>query len=221
MKVPPIHLLVLIGANSDDSSHGSNVPIKDDSTRADTKNDTTALSKSVGIAVYYAMSISLISSEPVQTHFIPHPFTLVTTNADRIVLAKLSKDRFIYSSKELTSESVTDRTSEALESKSVKLSQLESLEDTVKRLLALIETVSDYVNRVLEGKEAPDNEIGRMINETLALLPSSSSSEFDKIFANGLQDVLMILYLANLTRTHLLLAERLREQTGTTASLQP
>jgi translation initiation factor 3 subunit F len=61
-----------------------------------------------------------------------------------------------------------------------------------------------------------------MIYETLVLLSTTDSSEFDKILANGLQDVLMVVYLANLTRTHLLLAEKLREQaTTSTISLQP
>jgi translation initiation factor 3 subunit F len=57
-----------------------------------------------------------------------------------------------------------------------------------------------------------------MISDTLALLPSHESSEFDKMFANSLQDVLMVVYLANLMRTHLLLAERLRDQTTLTSS---
>jgi translation initiation factor 3 subunit F len=58
----------------------------------------------------------------------------------------------------------------------------------------------------------PNNQVGRFLQETLALLPTNSIS-FDQMFTNGVQDVLMVIYLANLTRSHLLLAEKLKDQT--------
>lgn len=75
--------------------------------------------------------------------------------------------------------------------------------------------VHDYLSRVVDGREqTPSAEVGRLISDTLALLPHTEPN-FEKIFTHGLQDVLMLVYLANLTRTHLLLAEKLRDQTST------
>ena len=57
----------------------------------------------------------------------------------------------------------------------------------------------------------PNNEIGRFLHQTLASLPTTEAN-FDQMFTNGVQDVLMVVYLANLTRAHLFLAEKLRDQ---------
>jgi len=52
----------------------------------------------------------------------------------------------------------------------------------------------------------------------MATLPTTEAS-FDQMFTNGVQDVLMVVYLANLTRSHLLLAEKLRDQQTQSAQL--
>jgi len=41
-------------------------------------------------------------------------------------------------------------------------------------------------------------------------LPSMDASQFDELFNNGLQDKLALVYLFDLTRTQLSLAERLQ-----------
>jgi len=92
------------------------------------------------------------------------------------------------------------------------LSDLESLERSLLGLLDMLNGVSDYVKKVVQGKIVGDSKIGRLIEETLSLIPSYESGQFENIFTKGLQDILMIVYLANLTRTHLLLAEQLRDQ---------
>jgi len=52
---------------------------------------------------------------------------------------------------------------------------------------------------------------GQFVLDTFALLPTNLAT-FDKIFTSGLQDILMVVYLANLTRSHLLLANKMQEQ---------
>jgi len=91
---------------------------------------------------------------------------------------------------------------------------LESLETALQSLLEMINIVSKYVKEVVKGQKEGDIKIGRLIEDTLMLLPFYETGRFEKIFTKGLQDVLMIVYLANLTRTHLLLAEQLRDQTS-------
>ncbi|KAH6802312.1 eukaryotic translation initiation factor 2 [Perilla frutescens var. frutescens] len=86
---------------------------------------------------------------------------------------------------------------------------LEGMEASMERLLALIDDVSKYVDDVVEGRTTPDNKIGRFISDTIASLPKLSPHAFDKLVNDSLQDQLLLLYLSSITRTQLSLAEKL------------
>eukprot|EP00897_Mesotaenium_endlicherianum_P002407 jgi/Mesen1/2194/ME000152S01287 len=86
---------------------------------------------------------------------------------------------------------------------------LEGLESTVARLQAMIDVVFRYVDDVVEQRKPADNSIGRYLADTVAVAPRISNDAFDKLFNDSVQDMLLVLYLANLTRTQLSLAERL------------
>ncbi|XP_057788698.1 eukaryotic translation initiation factor 3 subunit F [Salvia miltiorrhiza] len=86
---------------------------------------------------------------------------------------------------------------------------LEGMEASMGRLLALIDDVYKYVDDVVEGRTAPDNKIGRFISDTIAALPKLSPNAFDKLVNDSLQDQLLLLYLSSITRTQLSLAEKL------------
>ncbi|XP_068634414.1 eukaryotic translation initiation factor 3 subunit F [Aristolochia californica] len=86
---------------------------------------------------------------------------------------------------------------------------LESMEASMERLLALIDDVYKYVDDVVEHRIAPDNRIGRTLADTVASLPKMSPGAFDKLMNDRLQDHLLLLYLTSLTRTQLSLAEKL------------
>ncbi|EOY17890.1 Eukaryotic translation initiation factor 3 subunit F isoform 1 [Theobroma cacao] len=86
---------------------------------------------------------------------------------------------------------------------------LEGMEVTMERLLALIDDVYKYVDDVVEGRVAADNSIGRFIADTVASLPKLSPPAFDKLVNDSLQDELLLLYLSSITRTQLGLAEKL------------
>lgn len=86
---------------------------------------------------------------------------------------------------------------------------LEGMEASMERLLALIDDVYKYVDDVVEGRVAPDNNIGRFISDSVAAIPKLSPSAFDKLVNDSLQDQLLLLYLSSITRTQLSLAEKL------------
>ncbi|GMG98308.1 hypothetical protein Nepgr_000148 [Nepenthes gracilis] len=88
-------------------------------------------------------------------------------------------------------------------------SDLEGMEASMERLLALIDDVYRYVDDVVEGRIAPDNNIGRFIADTLSSLPKMSPAALDKLVNDSLQDQLLLLYLSSITRTQLSLAEKL------------
>ncbi|XP_057868245.1 eukaryotic translation initiation factor 3 subunit F isoform X2 [Cryptomeria japonica] len=86
---------------------------------------------------------------------------------------------------------------------------LEGLEATMERLLALIEDVFKYVDDVVRGQIAPENNVGRYLMDTMAAIPKMSSDAFDKLFNDSIQDLLLVIYLAGLTKSQLTLAEKL------------
>ncbi|KAI5656387.1 hypothetical protein M9H77_25180 [Catharanthus roseus] len=88
-------------------------------------------------------------------------------------------------------------------------SDLEGMEASMERLLALIDDVYKYVDDVVEGLVAPDNNIGRYISDTVASIPKLPPQAFDKLVNDSIQDQLLLLYLSSITRTQLTLAEKL------------
>ncbi|XVF24051.1 hypothetical protein REPUB_Repub13aG0093300 [Reevesia pubescens] len=86
---------------------------------------------------------------------------------------------------------------------------LEGMEVTMERLLALIDDVYKYVDDVVEGRVPADNSIGRFLADTVASLPKLSPLAFDKLMNDSLQDNMLLLYLSSITRTQLGLAEKL------------
>jgi len=92
------------------------------------------------------------------------------------------------------------------------VTDLESLENSVKNLSQLLETCSKYVDDVLTSKASGNSNIGRYLSEAVSSLPRIEPSAFEKMFNNSLQDLLLVVYLANLTRTQLTLAEKLQKQ---------
>ncbi|KAJ3221649.1 hypothetical protein HK099_003273 [Clydaea vesicula] len=89
-------------------------------------------------------------------------------------------------------------------------SDMDNLEDSLKKILELLTTVSSYIDSVLEGKEDQNKALGRFISDTISSIPKIDKDVFEKMFNNHLQDILMVVYLSNLTRAQLVIAERLQ-----------
>lgn len=85
---------------------------------------------------------------------------------------------------------------------------------SMEKLYNLLETASDYVDSVIEGKTSPDAEVGRKVADTLATVPRIRPEVFDKLFNDSLQDMLMVTYLSNITQTQLSIAEKLNASLG-------
>jgi len=91
-----------------------------------------------------------------------------------------------------------------------------ALQVSMEKLYELLETTLHYVDSVVDGKVEADAEKGRQIADTLATVPRVRPEIFDKLFHDSLQDLLMVTYLSNLTRTQLEIAEKLNASLGST-----
>ena len=88
--------------------------------------------------------------------------------------------------------------------------ELESVEVTVKKLLRTLEGVTDHVEKVVNGNATADPAVVRLLQQLVASAPRLPTESFGKMFNTQVQDMLTIVYLANLTRTQLALAEKLQ-----------
>ena len=73
----------------------------------------------------------------------------------------------------------------------------------------MLDIASDYVHRVVDGSLPGDVDVGRQIADNLLSVSRVRSKAFDKMFIDSLQDLLMITYLSNITRTQLTISEKL------------
>lgn len=95
---------------------------------------------------------------------------------------------------------------------------VDALQVSMEKLYGLLDSTLAYVDSVVDGntnqKSLPDPEVGRRIADTLATIPRINTDAFDKIFHDSLQDLLMVTYLSNLTRTQITIAEKLNASLG-------
>ena len=89
-------------------------------------------------------------------------------------------------------------------------SEAEGLEKTVRKLGEMLEKTAAYVDGVVEGKVPADAEIGRRLADALAAVPRLTKDQFEKVFGDAIQDVLLVMYLSNVTKMQLMLAEKLQ-----------
>jgi len=153
--------------------------------------DTGLTNDTMGIKVYTGTSLSF-AEKTLGSFFQPIPLEMITLGADKIGLDVLSRAR----KDDLGSASL--------------LSDLDTLEASIVKLLELLEKVSDYVDAVSANTIVGDNQIGRFLTKAVALLPKSDMEAMERVFHGSIQDLLMVVYLGNLTRTQLALLSSIR-----------
>lgn len=160
--------------------------------------DTDLSKGKIEIATYHGFQINFGEKGALQQYFLPLQNEYLVYDQDKVAFDVLSQSTTV------------DKAT---------VSDLNSLEHNLNQLLSILDDVSQYVDDVIAGKAAPNTAVGRAMQQALALLPTSEAS-FEHMFTNGVQDVLMVIYLANLTRSHLLLAERMRDQNAAAQQTQ-
>jgi len=158
--------------------------------------DTTLLGTGMGIKTYAINSISLPSSEKaLVSQFQPIKLDIEAVEAEKTAVEVLMRAK-----------------SEGASQTSL-VSELENVEIAINQILKLLDNITEYVDKVMSSEIKPNASIGRFLANTISSLPRMEPQLFDKMFNNSLQDLLIVVYLANLTRTQLLIAEKLQTLT--------
>jgi len=99
--------------------------------------------------------------------------------------------------------------SNKLDAPATVLSDFENLDLSLSKLLDALHVISNYLTKIVEKKEKGDPEIGKAIANALASVPFIENSRFKKMFNATVQDLLMVVYLGNLSRTQVALADKI------------
>lgn len=151
--------------------------------------DTNLTNYTMSVKAYTNVSV-IFNEKPLGSQFLPIPLEISAFDAEKIGVDVLMKTKG---------------------GDSALLTDLQNLEISIKKLDSMIESVSAYVNQVLEEKIEGDANVGRFLNAAISSLPKIDSTELERIFNNNIQDLLLVVYLANLTRTQLQLSEKLQK----------
>jgi len=89
------------------------------------------------------------------------------------------------------------------------LTDFESIDLSLSKLLESLHAISVYVKKVVDKKEKGDVAVGQAIHDAISAIPKIDTGRFKKLLNDTVQDLLMVIYLANLTRTQVALADKI------------
>jgi translation initiation factor 3 subunit F len=158
--------------------------------------DTRLLTDSITARAYRCAPV-VLQGEPLANIFNEIRLTLNNSEPETIALHQMVADSSSSNEKENNNKSKD-----------------QALLTSMEKLYTLLESASSYVDSVVEGKTPPDAEMGRQIADALDAVPRIRPEVFDKLFNDSLQDLLMVTYLSNITRTQLSIAEKLNASLG-------
>eukprot|EP00932_Pfiesteria_piscicida_P017156 SRR837773.4049.p1 GENE.SRR837773.4049~~SRR837773.4049.p1 ORF type:complete len:344 (-),score=139.87 SRR837773.4049:122-1090(-) len=95
------------------------------------------------------------------------------------------------------------------------IGSLDGFQGGLKELLSLFRRVREYVQAVQSGKAKGDLQVGRGLTAALCAEPVIDVGAVEQLCNNSLQDALMVVYLSNLTKTQISIAERINAAVNT------
>ena len=87
----------------------------------------------------------------------------------------------------------------------------DGLNASLTKLKEMIDIVTMYIDEVIAGKRKANVDVGKYLMDTLASVPLfRSNEEVEAMYAANVQDMYVMKYIVQLTRTQLFFAEKLR-----------
>lgn len=87
---------------------------------------------------------------------------------------------------------------------------VEAADSAAEDLLLMVNIILEYIRKLKNGTIPEDKELGRQLLAAVDAIPSLSDPS-GALFNNNLQDILMVVYLSNLTRAQLSISKRLEK----------
>jgi translation initiation factor 3 subunit F len=153
--------------------------------------DTALTDAKLGIKAYVSNPAALAAKEEeaqsLNSQFVEVKVDIKTSESERIgvdTLIKATKGKPVLESSSLASD-------------------LEGLDESFRQLLEMIGAAERYVESVVDGTIQGDEKIGRHLFDTVTCVPQIEPEVFEKMFSSSVNDLLMVVYLANLTKVQL------------------
>ena len=84
-----------------------------------------------------------------------------------------------------------------------------NLKLALDEIYLMLNSVTEYVDKVLAGKVSMDSNVGRSLVKIIDSIPLLDAQTFDTLMTNQMNDLLMVQYLSNLVQVQLTLNEKL------------
>ncbi|CAD5117833.1 DgyrCDS6579 [Dimorphilus gyrociliatus] len=152
--------------------------------------DTSLKNNRMNIQGYIGSAVG-ISGKAQGVIFTPLDIDIVAQDAERVAFHTISQ------AKSLPRKVVSVR------------SDMEQVAKASEQIETMLEKVEDYVDKVTKKELEANPKVGRSLLELINSVPKLSAEEFDTIVNSNMKDLLMVVYLANLTKTQLMLKEKL------------
>jgi len=87
--------------------------------------------------------------------------------------------------------------------------ELSKVTEAAGKMQVMLDAVIQYVEAVLDGTQEPDNSVGRALKSLMLSVPKMESDQFEVMLNSNLNNLLMVVYLSQMTKTQLQLNEKL------------
>ncbi|XP_067937673.1 eukaryotic translation initiation factor 3 subunit F-like [Watersipora subatra] len=159
--------------------------------------DTTLRNAEMGMKAYISAPLG-VPGRTMGSMFTPIPVELACYETEQIGLNPMLRGK---SAKSRTVEISTG---------------IEQVESACESLLSMLNVIQQYVNDVVNGDKAADPSLGRFLMNLVSSVPKIDPEKFEGLLNANFKDLLMVAYLANLTKTQLTITEKLTTATMTT-----
>lgn len=159
--------------------------------------DTSLSSQALGIKAFVNVRTSVAESL-LQFHEVP--LRIQTSAAEKSGISQLMQAR----------RAVRDAAQKGIAAKDV--GPVDGFELGLKELLGLFRRIQEYVRAVQSGKVQGDLAVGRGLTSALCSEPVIDVEAVENLCNCSLQDALMVVFLSNLTRTQITIAEKINAQ---------
>jgi len=87
--------------------------------------------------------------------------------------------------------------------------ELSKVSEAAGKMQVMLDAVIQYVEAVMDGTQEPDNSVGRALNSLILSVPKMDVDQFEVMLNSNLKNLLMVIYLSQMTKTQLQLNEKL------------
>jgi len=152
------------------------------------------------IAKTHSLNITAYTAVPLENNAdMLYEFTVCPLEYESYDTEKIGVDALIFGSP----------LSSKLDAPASLLDDFENLEMSVNKLVDILEILIKYTKSAADGKVKGDPLVAAAITTALASVPNVDPATFQSMFNAQIKDLLMVMYLSNLTRTQLALADKI------------